>query len=70
MAGNTKGRKGRVGKKKGWIAAYYSSGRYYFNKARRIAKHIKRYGEKDPPANEALKVCIAAMPRHMSKQFD
>lgn len=65
-----KGRKGRIGKKKGWIAAYYSSGRRLFNKARRLKKHMLRYGKSDASANEALKVAIAGMPRHLSKEFD
>jgi hypothetical protein len=67
---STKGRKGKIGKKKGWIAAYYSSGRPLFNKARRIKKHIARYGKYDESANEALLVAIAGMPRSLSKQFD
>jgi hypothetical protein len=65
-----KGRKGKIGKKKGWIAAYYASCRPLFNKARRLVKHVRRYGPYDASANEALAVAIAGMPRHMSKQFD
>lgn len=65
-----KGRKGKIGKKKGSIAAYFASGRLHFNKARRLVKHVKRYGGHDASANEALKVAIAAMPRSLSKEFD
>lgn len=67
---SAKGRKGKIGKKKAWIAVYFASGRLYFNKARRLVKHIRRYGSNDDVAQEALKVAIAAMPRSLSKAFD
>ncbi len=67
---SAKGRKGKIGKKKHWIAAYFASGKPLFNKARRLMKHIQRYGNHDAPANEALKVAMAGMPRAMSRAFD
>ncbi len=67
---SAKGRKGKIGKKKHWIAAYYMSGKPFFNKARRLLKHITRYGSTDAPANEAFRVAVANMPRSMSKAFD
>lgn len=46
-----KGRKGKIGKKKAWIAAYYNSGRNMKNKARRLREAIatqRREKEKQP----------------------
>lgn len=64
-----KGRKGRLGKNKSRIAVYYNSSRYQFNKARRIARHLKRYPGDDKSAREALKFLIAQMPLGMSREF-
>lgn len=68
-ASKVKGRKGKIGKKKGWIAVYFASGKPLFNKARRLTKHIKRYGDNDESANEAFKIALAGMPRTLSKAF-
>jgi len=69
MAEGAKGRKGKIGKKKHWIAAYFNSGRNHFNKARRLVHHIRRYGNNDESANQALKVSLAVMPYAMTKRF-
>ena len=68
MASSAKGRKGKLGKNKNRIAAYYNSARFNWNKARRIAHHLRRYG-KDPVAVRALKVHLAAMPLHLCRAF-
>lgn len=71
---SSRGRKGKVGKGKHRIAAYYNSGRNLFNKARRLAKHLKRYaGDQSAPdvsAQKALKVAVAGMPLGLSKRFN
>ncbi len=64
-----RGRKGKLGKNKHRIVAYYSSGRHYWNKARGIAQHIRRYGS-DPVATTALKAQLAAMPLHLQREFE
>jgi len=72
MAGGkaaVKGRKGKIGKNKSRISAYYSSGRNHWNKARRVAKHARRYGRMDASAQKALNSALAAMPLHMSREF-
>jgi hypothetical protein len=63
-----KGRKGKIGRNKHRIAAYYSSGRYYWNKARKIVHHMRRYGGGSDAA-EALKVQLASMPGHVARDF-
>ena len=71
MAGSSKpkGRKGKIGKKKAWIASYYNSGRNFFNKARRLIHHMRKVGDTDKTANEALKVAMAGMSNAKVKEL-
>lgn len=69
MAGSkAKGRKSKLGKNKHRIAVYYSSGRYEWNKGRRLVKHIRRYH--DAAAVTALKTILAAMPLRLQREFE
>lgn len=49
-----KGRKGKIGKSKGSILAYYGEHRREKSHIRRILKHLKRYTGNDECALEAL----------------
>ena len=64
-----KGRKGKIGKNKHRIAAYYNSGRFHWNKARRIVHHLRRVKWSDQSAGKQLNVMLAAMPLGLSRQF-
>lgn len=61
MAQTAKGRKGKLGKKKAWIATYYKNGQVWFNQARRLVKHLRRFPA-DHVALKALNVAKAGMP--------
>lgn len=63
-----KGRKGKLGKNKSRIRAYYESGRYYWNKARKLTHHLRKAGD-DKPAIEARKAALAGMPLHLEREF-
>lgn len=71
MASQSKvrGRKGKIGKKKHWIAAYFANGQHRWNKARKLTRHLRAYPE-DKVAQEARKVAIAALPHARSKAFN
>jgi len=72
-----KGRKGKIGRNKHRIVAYYASGTNFWNKARRIMHHMRRYAPavlsstecRDYTARTALSACINAMPYHKQRQF-
>lgn len=64
-----KGRKGKLGKNKSRIAAYYNSCRWEWNKMRRLRKHLLRHID-DKVATKAAKALVAAMPLHMSRKFN
>lgn len=55
MANAAKGRKGKLGRKKAHILAYYNSNRREKSHIRRITRHLIRYGEQDSVAQTALK---------------
>ena len=63
-----RGRKGKLGKNKSRIVAYYSENRWEINKARRLVRHLRRYG-KDPKAEAALKLCLAGMRLDRQRDF-
>ena len=63
-----KGRKGRIGKNKARIAAYYNSGQNLYNKARGLVHHLRR--QEDDKARIALKVTLAAMSLAMQRRFE
>ena len=65
-----KGRKGKLGKNKHRIVAYYGSGRNLWNKARGIAHHVRRYGKGDASANTAMKLLLAGMSLRMQRDFE
>ena len=70
MASASKGRKGKLGKNKHRIVAYYNSGRYEMNRIRKLRRHVIRYGKGDKPAMTAIGVLKAALPLHLSKTID
>lgn len=74
MAGTkSKGRKGKLGKNKSRIAVYYNSGRWEWNKAQRIIKHLRRYcaaNNSDGVAVNALKTLKASMPLGLSRKLE
>lgn len=61
MAGKSKvkGRKGKLGKKKHWIAAYFNEQRHRKNKLRRVLKHLKRYGGPNQDSDKVALKCVA-----------
>jgi hypothetical protein len=71
MAGSSKvrGRKGKLGKKKHWIAAYFSNGQHLWNKARKLTRHLRTYPE-DKVAQEARKVALAGLSHARTKAFN
>ena len=64
-----KGRKGKIGKKKHWIAAYYANGQDKWNKARKLTHHLRAYPG-DKVAQEARKVALAALSGARTKEFN
>ena len=62
-----RGRKGKLGKNKHRIAAYYMSNRYEMNRLRRLQHHLMRYGSGDKSATQAVAVLKAALPLNLSK---
>jgi hypothetical protein len=60
--GKARGRKGKLGKKKFSIMAYYNSQRWEKNKLRKVRRHIARYGENDSVAMQCVKNLLAALP--------
>lgn len=70
MPSTSRGRKGKLGKNKHRIVVYYGEGRNLFNKARKVAHHVRRYGDNDKPANEAIKLALAGMPLGTSRKFN
>lgn len=56
MANQKKGRKVGRNKRKGHALAYRNESRQEKSHVRRITKHLKRYGEGDKVAVEALKL--------------
>ncbi len=50
-----KGRKGKIGKKKGQMLAYRNESRREKSHIKRITRHLARYGSNDLVATEALK---------------
>lgn len=68
--GKTRGRKGKLGKNKHRIAAYYNSGRYEMNRIRKLRRHVTRYGKGDASAMKAIGVLKATLPLHLSKTID
>jgi len=71
MAGSSKvkGRKGRIGKKKAWIAAYFANGQNLWNKARKLTWHLRRFPG-DAKAVEARKVALAGLSGTRTKNFN
>lgn len=72
MAGSSKakGRKGKLGKNKHRIAAYYSSGNYEWNRMRRLIWHMRSYGGNDGSANLAFNTLRAALPLAKQRMFE
>lgn len=66
----SKGRKGKLGKNKHRIVAYYMSNRYEMNRIKKLRKHVTRYGKGDKPAMTAIGVLKAGLPLHLSKTID
>lgn len=66
----SKGRKGKLGKNKHRIAAYYNSCRYEMNRIRKLRRHVTRYGNGDSSAMKAIGVLKAALPLHLSRAVD
>jgi len=64
-----RGRKGKIGKKKHWIAAYFSSGQHYWNKARKLTHHLRRFPD-DKIAIEARKIALAGLSHARTKDFN
>lgn len=64
-----RGRKGKLGKKKHWIAAYFANGQDKWNKARKLTRHLRAYPE-DKVAIEARKVALAALSAARTKEFN
>ena len=64
-----KGRKGKLGKKKGWIAAYFANGQHLWNKARRLTHHLRVFPE-DKVAVEARKIALAGLSHARTKAFN
>jgi hypothetical protein len=71
MASKAKGRKGRLGKHRAGIAAYYASYRWELNKARRIHRHMRRFKcwHKDVVAHDRLSELLAVMPVGKARLF-
>lgn len=66
---SVKGRKGKLGRNKHRIVAYYGSGRYEHNRLRRLKHHLRRF-PMDDVARKAASLLMAAAPLHISRKFD
>lgn len=64
-----RGRKGKIGKKKAWIAAYFSNGQNLWNKARKLTHHLRRFPA-DPVALKARNVALAGLSHARTKEFN
>jgi hypothetical protein len=75
MPSKARGRKGKLGKHGASIAAYYSSYRWEFNKARRICRQLRRSwrpgkGVTDVAALQRFNDLLAVMPLSMARQLN